>query len=256
MAASKVAHLMEPKMTRSFHLTLLATLLASPALAADPVSPVFEPANFATPQPNPYISLDLGSRFQLTGGGIRDGKAIKQNEVQTVTGPGPMLLGVQTTQILDENVVDGRVIERTFDYYADDSAGNLWYFGEDVTNYEYNAAGDLTGTNTQSAWRAGTNGALPGISLPGKAAVGMSQMQEIAKSDGAMDFFEVVDADASLTGPGGSFAHVLKTYESSLSEPDSREFKYYGVGMGLLRVEDDLNADRAKPQLILDRPAG
>ena len=235
---------------------LIALMVGSAADAADPVRPIFDVANFASPQPNPYIALTLGTRFVMAGGGMRDGKAFTQNEVQTVTGPGPVLLGVQTTQILDENVVDGKVIERTFDYYANDSKGNLWYFGEDVTNYIYDGKGNLTGTNSKSAWRAGTNGALPGISLPGKADKALSQFQEMAEADGAMDYFEVVDPDMTLTGPGGTYAHVLKTYESNMAEPDSREFKYYGPGLGILRVEDDLNAERAKPQLILERPAG
>jgi hypothetical protein len=50
---------------------------------------------------------------------------------------------------------DGLLVEDTFDFYAQDTAGNVWYFGEDVTNYVYDAGGQLIGTNSSSAWRAG-----------------------------------------------------------------------------------------------------
>ena len=47
------------------------------------------------------------------------------------------------------------LVEETFDFYAQDTAGDVWHFGEDVTDYVYDADGNLIGTNSSSAWRAG-----------------------------------------------------------------------------------------------------
>ena len=229
-----------------------ALLWATAALAVEPTLPVFDAANFANPKPNPYISLEIGARQVLAGRGTEAGKSYGEVNSQTVTGPGRVLLGVQTTQILDEVVKDGRVAERTFDYYATDKAGDLWYFGEDVTDYLYDAAGNLTGTDNKSAWLAGVNGALPGIALPANPQPGLTLFQEQAPVDGAMDYFEVVALDATVDGPGGKFEGVLKTYESNTSDPNSREFKYFAKGKGMIRGEDDLSAARDNPALVME----
>lgn len=235
---------------------LLATALSlgTPwaAQAADPTLPAFDPANFSNPKPNPYISLKVGSRQVMAGSGNEDGKPQTEVATQIVTGPGLMLVGVQTMQILDEAVKNGNLVERTFDYYATDNDGNLWYFGEDVTNYRYDAEGVFTGTDSKSAWRSGVNGAVPGISIAANPVVGLSLFQEQAEADGAMDYFEVLDINATVTGPAGTFTGVLKTFEGSKSEPDLREFKYYAQGVGFVRTEEDLSEALDNPKMVTE----
>ena len=184
---------------------------------------------------------------------------VTETSSQIVTGPGLLLLGVQTTQVLDqvldEAVQNGRLVERTFDYYATDKDGNLWYFGEDVTNCRYDASGTFTGTDTKSAWRAGVNGAVPGISLAGDPQVGMSMFQEQAPTEAAMDYFEVLETDATVTGPSGTITGVLKTFDGSTAEPDLREFKFYAKGIGYVRTEEGLSVARDNPELVMERSA-
>ena len=237
-------------LTIAAFLTALTAPLA--AFAADPKLPVFDAANFANPKPNPYISLVVGSRQVMAGSGMDEGKPITEVATQIVTGPGLKLLGVQTMQILDEAVKDGNLVERTFDYYATDNEGNLWYFGEDVTNYRYDANGVFTGTDSKSAWRSGINGAVPGISVAANPVVGLSLFQEQAAADGAMDYFEVVATDATVTGPGGTFDGVLKTFEGSMSEPDLREYKFYAKGVGFVRTEEDLSKALDNPKMVTE----
>ncbi len=234
-------------------MTVASTALISPLAAfAEPTLPAFDPANFSNPQPNPYISLEIGSRQVMAGSGMDEGKALTEVATQIVTGPGLTLLGVKTMQILDEAVKNGNLVERTFDYYATDNDGNLWYFGEDVTNYRYDADGNFTGTDSKSAWRSGVNGAVPGISVAAKPEVGMSLFQEQAEADGAMDYFEVLDVNATVTGPAGTFTGVLKTFEGSKSEPDLREFKFYAKGVGFVRTEEDLSEALADPKMVTE----
>ena len=238
-------------------LSIGVLVVSSAAALADPQTPVFAASHFAVPKPNPYFDLTIGRRNVLAGSGEVDGKPAMIVSSDIVTGPGPVLLGVQTVQVLDQTEQDNLLTEQTFDYYANDDQGNLWYFGESVTNYTYDAKGHRIGTDSQSAWMAGEGGAMPGIGLPGAPTVGLSQMQEVAPDQGAMDFFEVIDTNAAMTVPSGAYDRVMKTFESSLSEPDGREFKYFAPGVGLLRVEDDLSADRTNPKLVLERqPAG
>ena len=227
-------------------------LVAVAAHAADPTLPAFDPANFANPAPNPYFPLEVGHRNVLQGTGMDGDKTVNEVGSMIVTGPGLVLMGIQTVQVLDQAEKNGRLIERTFDYYATDKDGNLWYFGEDVTNYRYDDAGIFTGTDSKSAWRAGVNGAVPGISISGNPVVGLAQFQEQALADGAMDYFEVMAVDATVKGPGGTYTDVLKTFDGSTSDPDLREFKFYAKGIGFVRTEEGLSEARDNPELVME----
>lgn len=221
------------------------------AFASDPVLPVFDAANFATPTANPYFPLDIGTSHTLKGTRT-DGDPIVEHGVLTVQGPGPVILGVPTVLVLDEAFDAGVLVERTFDYFAADKDGNIWYFGEDVTNFRYDDAGVLTGTDNKSAWRAGVNGAVPGISVSGVPQVGLKQFQEHAPADGAMDYFEILAVDLKINGPGGTFENVVKTFEGSTAEADLREFKYYAPGFGMIRADEELSTALDNPAVVIE----
>ncbi|MEO7397126.1 MAG: hypothetical protein ABIW84_01025, partial [Ilumatobacteraceae bacterium] len=61
---------------------------------------------------------------------------------------------------------DGRVVEVAVDYFAQADDGSVWYFGEDVTNYEEGLIINHDGT-----WRAGTDGP-PGMIMAADPMVG------------------------------------------------------------------------------------
>ena len=52
----------------------------------------------------------------------------------------------------------GQVVEDTFDWYAQDARGNVWYLGEDTKEYENGKV-----VSTKGSWEAGVNGARPAI---------------------------------------------------------------------------------------------
>ncbi len=231
----------------------LITGLAAPfaAYAADPVLPAFDAAHFTAPKLNPYFPLDIGTSRTLLGTRT-DGDPVIEHAVLTVQGPGPIILGVPTVLVLDEAFEGGVLVERTFDYFAADQDGNIWYFGEDVTNFRYDDAGKLTGTDSKSAWRAGVNDALPGISVAGTPTVGLTLFQEHAPTDEAMDYAEVVAIDLEITGPSGTYKDVLKTFEASTADPDLREYKYYAPGAGMIRADEELTAALDNPAIVVE----
>lgn len=156
------------------------TLVPS-AASADPVLPNFSAAEFipGAPVNNTYFPLI----DPITRGFIADGERFELTNL----GLGPTILGVRTTVQRDRSFEDGRLVEDTFDYYAQDTRGNVWYLGEDVTNYIYDESGKLIGTTNESAWRGGVNGAQPGLIMPADPAVGFSHFQEFAPNDQALD---------------------------------------------------------------------
>lgn len=230
---------------------LALALMGTPpaAFAADPVLPDFAAARFGTGVANPYVSLEPGHSLALAGR-HRDGTA--ETGMTTVIGPGPRIMGVATVAVRDDAYHDSRLVERTFDYFATDQDGNLWYFGEAVTNFRYDDAGRPTGTDTVSSWLAGIDGALPGIAVPAHPQVGEVWFQEHAPANAATDYAEVVATDAVVTVAGREFREVLKLFEASTSEPDLREFKYFARGIGLIRAEEDLSPARDAPKMVLD----
>ena len=62
---------------------------------------------------------------------------------------------------------NGETVEDTFDWYAQDAFGNLWYLGEDTKEYENGKV-----ASTEGSWEAGVDGAQAGIILPADPTVG------------------------------------------------------------------------------------
>lgn len=241
-------------MTR-FPLHLVALLLMSAtSQAADPTLPAFDAAAFATPKANPWYLLETGTHAVIAEAGTDadDEPGDREMTRYIVTGPGPVVMGVQTVQVLDEEWEDGHVTERTYDLVATDNSGNLWYFGEEVTNYTYDD-GELVDTSTADTWRAGQGGAVPGILLPGVPVVGQSMFVAQAPEAGEMDWFEVLATDAVVEGPAGRFEGVLKLLTGTPRDPDAREIKYFAPGVGLVRVEDGLSPALDNPEFVGER---
>ena len=227
-------------------LSLAAQETQGPAVS--PELPAFDAAAFARPAANPWYPLAAGPVRKYRGR-TPDGE-IERIEI-SVQGPGPVILGVPTTAVLDRVWEEDLIVEETLDYFAADDRGNVWYFGEDVTNYRYDDEGRLLGTDDESAWRAGVDGAVPGISFPAAPAPGPAVFQEHAPADEAMDYGQVIATGLTLQGPAGTFGDVVQVYESSTAEPTSRGFKYYAPGLGMIR-EEELTSDGAAVEMTVD----
>jgi PEP-CTERM motif len=228
----------------------LAALATGPAAAA-PTLPNFAGATFSPGAPihNPYFPL-LDTLVRVYSGTDEDGN-VETFETQLV-GAGPVILGVRTVARRDREFKGGRLVEDTFDYYAQDTAGNVWYLGEDVTNYRYDSAGNLIGTDSASAWRAGVNGAQPGFAMPAAPSVGENYYQEYAPADDALDNGTTFAVGVTRHLAVGSFFDVVQVFETTELNPEAREFKYYARGFGLIRVEEGLDEDLMHPELTVD----
>ena len=158
-------------------LAVVLAALALPVIApAAPVLPDFEAATFVNGAPinNRYFPLlDRNVRVYVNA---EEGEDVRF-ETQVVD-PGRTLFGVLTTAVRDRDFEAGMLVEDTLDYYAQDTDGNVWYFGEDVTNYDYDEEGNLISTDTGSSWLAGRNlanpagdPAQPGFIMPDRKSV-------------------------------------------------------------------------------------
>jgi hypothetical protein len=185
-------------------------------------SPSIKPANFVDAIDNRYFPLKPGTGFHYSG--IRGNT--QQTDDMVVTQQTKKILGVRCTVVRDTVSEHGKPIERTFDWYAQDKQGNVWYMGEDsleMKNGRFVRASD--------SWRAGVNGAKPGVIMRGNPHPGDVYRQEYYPPGGALDQARVLGRSARVKVPYGTFERVLVTVEWSPVEPQL-EKKYYEAGLG------------------------
>lgn len=147
--------------------------------------PSIDPSSFTTRIDNPYLPYLPGARW-IYEGETEDGE-VERVEV-TVTDDRRMVGGVET-MVHDVVSVDGEVIDDTFDWYAQNDQGNVWYLGEDSTSYDLQRNSSKAGS-----WEAGVDGALPGIVMLAAPAVDLAYREEYYRGE-AEDMAEVVALD-------------------------------------------------------------
>lgn len=185
--------------------------------------PTFEPASFTADVTNPWFPLRVGRSLVYTG--VKDGKAALN--IATTTNRTQLVAGVLTRVVEDRLYLDNVLEERTSDYYSQDRCGNVWYFGEDTATLDAN--GNVI--STDGSFRAGVNGAQPGVFMQADPQLGRQFRQEWYRGH-AEDRFTAVASDASVRVPYGSFRHALRTEERSALEPAVLDNKFYVAGIG------------------------
>jgi len=188
--------------------------------AAVPYQPVIDPAGFVEVIDNPYWPLTPGTSYEFESAGEQT-KVVVTSERRTV-------MGVSTVVVSDKVFADGKLSEDTSDWYAQDRAGNVWYFGEATLSYEDDPAGNPTGS-----WEAGVDGAEPGVVMLADPLGGDVYRQEFYAGQ-AEDLALVRYANGSIKVPAGSYDNVLVTEEWTPLEPDVIELKYYAKGTGVV----------------------
>jgi hypothetical protein len=212
-----------------------------PALAdkPEPYNPTIDPANFVGVINNQYLPLTPGRTFTYEAE-TEDGLA---RDVMRVTHETKVILGVtctvvrDTALLIDEVTPNGRVEEDTQDWFAQDRDGNVWYFGEFTTSYEYDEQGNQIGTSNEGSWEAGQGdpAAQPGIVMLAHPRSGDSYRQEFAEGE-AEDMAAVLRLNASVSVPYDDFDDCLETKEWTPLEPGHVEQKFYAPGVGLVLV--------------------
>jgi membrane-associated phospholipid phosphatase len=155
-----------------------------------------------------------------------DGEGGEQRVEVSVTDRDKEVLGIDATVVRDVVTEDGEVVEDTFDWYAQDKWGNVWYLGEETKEYENGKV-----VTTEGSWEAGVDGAQAGIIVPGEPEVGLAYRQEYYEGE-AEDNGEILSLDETAKVPFGSYDGVLKTKDTNALEPGVLEHKYYADGIG------------------------
>ncbi len=213
---------------------------ASNAKASTPdYHPVLDPANFVPAVTNPYYPLPVGRTLVYEG--IKNGQT--QVDTVVVTGQTKVILGITATVVSDVATHDGNLLEKTFDWYAQDKQGNVWYLGEDTTAFLANGK-----TDTSGSWQAGVHGAEPGVIMEANPQIPDAYRQELLVGQ-AEDTAWVVEVGGTITVPYGKLRNTLTTLEATRIEPGAYDRKVYAAGIGIV-FEQALTGDTELAQLV------
>ena len=190
--------------------------------------PVFlDPADFVDRIDNPYWPMAPGTRWVYRES---EPRADAQRVTVTVTTRVKEILGIDATVVHDKVSERGELIENTFDWYAQDVCGNVWYLGERTKEYEGGVV-----VSTAGSWEAGVDGAQAGVIMPADPQVGTAYRQEYYAGE-AEDEGEILSLDEQAQVSYGHFTEVLLTKDFTPLEPKVLEYKLYAKGVGPVLV--------------------
>ena len=194
------------------------------------------PYDFKTSVTNPLWPMAPGTHWRFRETDTEGGH--QRNDV-TVLKRTKLVDGVITTVVHDVTMERQRLVENTFDWYAQDKCGNVWYFGENTRAFSRRG-----GVSREGSWQAGVDGALPGVIVPAAPVVGMHYRQEYLVGE-AEDRARILSVDERASAPAGFYRHTVLTAESTALEPRVSEYKFLALGVGpVLAVSVSGESDR------------
>jgi hypothetical protein len=199
-----------------------------------------DPSDFTDRIDHPYWPMRPGTTWVYSE---RDLEGSNQRVVVTASKETKEVSGIRARVVHDVVTEDGALVEDTYDWYAQDRDGNLWYLGEDTKEYKDGKVASRAGS-----WQAGVDGAEAGIVLPAKPSVGMSYRQEYYKGE-AEDKARILSLDEWTQVPAGAYDHLLMTKDFTPLQPDVLEHKFYAQGVGPVLVLS-VSAGTAREELV------
>jgi len=232
-------------------LLVAGLLLLLPACAADYGDPLpqgseavdLDAGDFGAEIDNAWWPMRPGSRWVYRE---TDAEGAVQRIVVTVTDRTTRILGIDARVVHDVATEDGRVVENTWDWYAQDEDGNVWYLGEDTAEFE-----DGKVDTREGSFEAGVNGGLPGIIMPAEPEAGMEYRQEYYKGQ-AEDNGAVLASGQQADTAAGHYDDALLSADTSTIEPDVLEYKLYAPDVGLV-LTLDVSGGAGREELVSTR---
>lgn len=153
---------------------------------------------------NEYLPFAQGGRWIYEG--TKEGKPYRvevavTNDTKTIEWDGNT---TDARVLRHRGWVEGVLIEEAFDYYAQGDDGGVWYFGEDVDNYENGKLKDHGGS-----WLAGKGGALPALLMPGDPSVGQVFFSEDIPKRDIVERDEILSLNEPAETPDGTVNNGL-----------------------------------------------
>jgi hypothetical protein len=218
----------------------LAVAAHNPAPVTKPYNPDIDPADFGGPIDNSYLPLKPGTVFTYRG--VGDDGTTRELNIVRVTHRKKRIMGIDAVVVLDKVWAGGKPEERTFDWYAQDRDGNVWYLGEDSSDFQHGHW-----VRNDGSWTAGVGNGKPGVIMLAHPRRGDAYRQEYSPG-------HAVD-QAKVLGPGGRVATPFRTFRRTLLTREystiDRQFekKWYARGIGVIQ-EDAVTKSKEHSVLV------
>lgn len=196
---------------------------------------------------NQWFPLEPGTQYVYRGSTLDGKERIKHKVVFTVTDLTKVVDGVRTAIIWDQDFSDGELEETELAMFAQDTAGNVWHFGQYPEEY------DEGKFDKAPAWVAGFEGAKPGIAIKGEPQPGgPSYGQGYAPPPlNWVDRARVYQVDQETCVPYDCFEGVLVTEEFERTKPGAFQLKFYAPDVGNVRVGWRGKNEKEQEELVL-----
>ena len=219
--------------------------------AATPSLPAFDSTTFrrSLPVTNEWMPLKPGTRYVYEGTTIEDdGTAVPHRFVVNVTDLTKVIGGVRSAVTWDLDYSDGQLVEAELAFYAQDSGGTVWLMGEYPEEYDEGKFVAAT------PWLHGLEQAQAGILMPAKPQTGTPDFaQGWGPAVKWSDRGQVDQLGQKTCVPVRCYEDVLIMAETSGSEPNAQQLKYYARGVGNVRVGWRGTGEKTKETLELVR---
>jgi len=200
---------------------------AGPALVIDDVAPT--PDDFSRPTEIDNVLAPISQVTHTVALGEDGGDPLRVETTILAKTKSIRWRGGSTEVVVSQYVAisGGELVEVAYDWFAQDDDGNVWHFGEDVSNYKRGKV-----ANTDGSWIAGRDGP-PGLLMPDDPQVGDVFHPENIPG---LVFEEnrVVSTTETLEGSHGPIEGVLEI-RAELME-GSVERKFWAPGYGEFRA--------------------
>jgi hypothetical protein len=209
----------------------------------------FNARNFDRPAQidNKWMPLKPGTRYVYEGTTIEDdGTAVPHRVVINVTDLTKVIGGVRSVVTWDLDYSDSELVEVELAFFAQDNNGNVWRMGEYPEVHE---DGKFIEAPT---WIHGLADARAGIMMKAEPQAGTpSYSQGWGPAVNWTDRGQVDQMGQKICVPANCYEDVLVIAETSQSEPDAQQLKYYARGLGNVRVAWRGSGEKTKETLEL-----
>lgn len=176
---------------------------------------------------NPYLPLSGFHRCTLRGQEDGERQRIERvvlDRTRTFVVNG---VPVEAMIVKDRVHADGKLIEDTRDFFAQDDSGAVRYFGERVDNIENGRV-----VNHHGSWLFGRDTNKLGVLMAADPHVGRHWRSEIALPI-TLEHDRVVATHRSVDVAGRTYHHVIEVREYALPDHEV-EHKLYARGVGVI----------------------
>ena len=205
-----------------------------------------DPAEFTTDINNTYWPMAVGSSWVYKE---EDPEGDLRVEVTVTDQTKQIANGVEARVVHDEVTRNGKPVEITDDWYAQDAEGNVWYLGEDTAEFENGKV-----VSREGSFEAGVDGAEAGVIMPADPQPGLEYRQEYLQGE-AEDYASVIGFALQVEVPATRYDNVLQTQDvNPLGDPQQVENKFFAKDVGPVLTLDLTGSGRE--ELVSYTPGG